>query len=221
MAPRSVGSLGSRKGYRLNGTKISQYAKIFKLPSIDTKMPKKKELKEIKGWLLLILIIFIISAAFKTFGLLTYFYVKSLLSKTLEKLSSSNEAIKAIYDTISNNIFITTISLMFLVVLTIFLWYTVYLIFKRKEKAKNIAIITLWIGFASSLSAAIINILYIPKITSVLKTIHNYSDTTLALTQTYSYIKIGFSLAISLTWVIIWTLYFKKSKRVQQTLIEK
>ena len=180
-------------------------------------MPKKNDLKGINGWLLFILIIFIISAVRKTLGFLLYFYRKPLL-----KLAATDEALKAAYDTILNqNIFITIISIASLVILAVFLCYTIYLIIKRKKKAKKIAIIALWIGFANSLFQVIVTISYIPKLISVLNIIKNYSETTLAIAQTFLYIRLGLSLAFGLAWTIIWTLYFRKSKRVKQTLIEK
>lgn len=184
---------------------------------------KNKKMISIEGWLLFILIIFIIKAILNSIGLIASFTLKPFALNLLEEIGKSNPIYQQIIQqTYSlNNIYIALISTGLTAILTIFLWLTIYKIIKRKEKAKRIAIIALWIGFMNQLFEKIIQIIYMPSTINIINNLKIYSNEVLQITKMYSYTKIIFAIIISLTWAIIWTLYFLKSKRVKNTLINQ
>lgn len=179
-------------------------------------MKKEESLQGIGGWLIVVLIIFIFSAISKFFDIVG-FILRPLIIKSLGNLPLFGEVIEKIELSMSVQIITVILSAASLVLLI----FTIHSLIKKKEKAKKLSIITLWVLFAISLFGSIVSIILIPSTIEALKEIGVYTGDVLEQTILSSYISKIAGIVFNLAWTIIWTLYFIKSKRVRNTLIEK
>jgi len=142
---------------------------------------KKQKINKIGGWLILIIAIFILSALLSAY----------LLLHRLIWIFTLNVGI-GVY-----------ISMFFLLVYSVLIWYSIYLILRKKRKAVNMSII--------AMSAGLIFILWFFLIGQLIFT--NYDK---VLIWIYGIIYLVSNLVLA----ILISVYLKISKRVKKTFVK-
>jgi hypothetical protein len=170
---------------------------------------QEKELQGINGWLLFFVIIFALAALKAIFGVFNSLIFSSFEAVFGEAIPKSG--LNYLTATLSGIVFL----LYLITMIGILVW---------KKYAKNLAVITVWFSFATSLVASIVSYFtfpaYMTKITQLTNMTASDSNAMASIAKINVYFSIIGTIVFGIGFALAVTLYFTKSRRVKNTLIK-
>jgi hypothetical protein len=170
---------------------------------------QEKKLQGINGWLLFFVIVFALAALKAIFAIFN-----SLLKSSFEAVF-----VQAMPKTGLNYLNASLSGVVFLLYLV-----TIMGILFWKKYSKNLAIITVWFSFAAALVSRITSLFTLPnymaKVGQSINMTASNSDFLASMTKINIYFSTVFTIVFGIGFALAVTLYFTKSRRVENTLIK-